>query len=113
MRQVDVDVVSELRRMRASLALLESSLDDLVETIENPARAEVPTPSDERPELTPRELEILRLMAEGLANKEIALRLALRPGTVKNHVHSVLAKLEAGSRTEAVARASGGGLHLV
>jgi DNA-binding NarL/FixJ family response regulator len=53
-------------------------------------------------ELTPRELEVLRMMAEGLGNKEIAARLAISDHTVKFHISSVLAKLGASTRTEAV-----------
>lgn len=56
-------------------------------------------------DLTPRELEILKLMAGGYANREIAEILALSPGTVKNHVSSILAKLDVGDRTRAVLRA--------
>jgi two-component system, NarL family, response regulator YdfI len=52
--------------------------------------------------LTPRELEVLRAMADGLANKEIAARLGVSENTVKFHVASVMGKLGASSRTEAV-----------
>lgn len=52
--------------------------------------------------LTPREIEVLRLLAEGLGNKEIALRLKISGHTVKFHVASVMGKLGAQSRTEAV-----------
>lgn len=52
--------------------------------------------------LTPRELEVLRLLAEGTGNKEIAYRLGISEHTVKFHVASLLDKLHAGSRTEAV-----------
>jgi DNA-binding NarL/FixJ family response regulator len=52
--------------------------------------------------LTPREIEVLRMMAEGLANKAIAARLHISEHTVKFHVGSIFAKLHAGSRTEAV-----------
>lgn len=60
--------------------------------------------SSERPvePLTPREIEVLRAMAEGLANKEIAVRLGVSENTIKFHVASVMGKLGAGSRTEAV-----------
>ena len=54
--------------------------------------------------LTPRELDVLRLVAHGLANKEIAAELALSTHTVKYHLASVLAKLGVRSRTEAVSR---------
>lgn len=52
--------------------------------------------------LTPRELEVLRMMAEGAANKNIAWKLSISDHTVKFHVASILAKLNAGTRTEAV-----------
>ncbi len=52
--------------------------------------------------LTPRQLEILLLLAEGLRNSEIADRLSTTPKTVDHHVSAVLAKLEARSRAEAV-----------
>jgi len=52
--------------------------------------------------LTPRELEILEMMAEGMSNRTIAARLGISSQTVKFHVASILAKLGAGSRTEAV-----------
>lgn len=60
-------------------------------------------PPDHFPEsLTPREIEVLRAMAEGLANKEIAARFGISENTIKFHVASVMGKLGAGSRTEAV-----------
>lgn len=55
--------------------------------------------------LTERELEILRLMASGIGNREIAAALALREGTVKNHVSSIFSKLGVTDRTKAVLRA--------
>jgi DNA-binding NarL/FixJ family response regulator len=62
-----------------------------------------PRPADPRPEsLTPREIGVLRLVAAGLSNKQIAARLDISEHTVKFHIASVMAKLGAGSRTEAV-----------
>jgi NarL family two-component system response regulator YdfI len=58
--------------------------------------------SSETQVLTARELEVLRMMAEGAANKAIAWKLGISDHTVKFHVASILAKLNAGSRTEAV-----------
>jgi DNA-binding NarL/FixJ family response regulator len=52
--------------------------------------------------LTPREIEVLAMMAEGLANKTIAYRLNISEHTVKFHVGSIFGKLGAQSRTEAV-----------
>lgn len=54
-------------------------------------------------ELTPRETEILRLLGRGLPNKEIATELGLSVATIKNHVHSVLQKLELRRRSEVAA----------
>jgi two-component system, NarL family, response regulator len=53
-------------------------------------------------ELSPRELEILRHVADGQANKRIATDLGIAEGTVKSHMNSVLQKLGAGDRTQAV-----------
>jgi DNA-binding NarL/FixJ family response regulator len=52
--------------------------------------------------LTPREVEILELIAEGLPNREIGERLFLSLHTIKNHVHKILRKLEVSGRAEAV-----------
>lgn len=52
--------------------------------------------------LTPREIEVLGMIAEGLGNKIIAARLGISEHTVKFHIASIFAKLNAGSRTEAV-----------
>ena len=57
------------------------------------------------PDLTEREQEVLRLVAEGCSNREISAALFLAEGTVKNHVSSILAKLGARDRTRAVLRA--------
>ena len=56
-------------------------------------------------ELSERELEVLRLIAAGLSNKEIAEKLFIAEGTAKNHVSNILSKLEARDRAQAVARA--------
>lgn len=60
--------------------------------------------------LTPREAEVLRLLAQGRANKQIALALAITERTVKFHVSAILAKLGAANRTEAIALAAQRGL---
>lgn len=70
----------------------------------------VSQPDDLSEPLTPRELEVLKLMAQGLQNKEIALHLIISERTVKFHVSSILGKLGAGNRTEAVSLAAQRGL---
>jgi DNA-binding NarL/FixJ family response regulator len=60
--------------------------------------------------LSPREREVLALIARGLANKEIAGALGIRSATVKNHVHSLLTKLRVKRRSEAVRAAFERGL---
>ena len=64
-------------------------------------------------ELTPRETEVLQLLADGLTNKAIAQRLGISDHTVKFHVNAILGKLGAQSRTEAVVRATRLGLLLL
>jgi NarL family two-component system response regulator YdfI len=61
-------------------------------------------------ELTPRETEVLSLLAEGLGNREIAARLNISEHTIKFHIRSILAKLGASTRTEAVTRGLRSGL---
>lgn len=54
--------------------------------------------------LSPRELEVLRLLVAGLSNREIAARLVLSLGTVKSHIHNIYGKLEVGNRAQAIHR---------
>ncbi|HSZ51779.1 MAG TPA: LuxR C-terminal-related transcriptional regulator [Caulobacteraceae bacterium] len=68
------------------------------------ARSSTPI-ADDMP-LTPRELEVLALMAEGASNKAIAQRLGISVHTAKFHVGQVLDKLDATGRTDAVAHAA-------
>ena len=58
-------------------------------------------PPDTPPDLTPREREVLELIAQSRTNPEIAERLNIELGTVKNHVHNILRKLNVSSRAEA------------
>lgn len=63
--------------------------------------SEVQSGVHEGADLTPREVEVLELIGEGLTNQEIAHRLVIEVGTVKNHVHSILQKLDVNSREDA------------
>lgn len=63
-----------------------------------------PMPEEPFPTLTPREIEVLSALADGLANKAVARRLGISPHTVKFHVEALFRKLGAASRAEAVAK---------
>ncbi|MCJ7511376.1 MAG: response regulator transcription factor [Anaerolineales bacterium] len=103
-RQVEAETL--LAAARAALAGLWIS--------DQPARRQPePSPAEAealREALTPRELQVLRLMADGLPNKAISARLSVTESTVKFHVNAILRKLDAQSRTEAVVRAGRSGL---
>jgi two-component system, NarL family, nitrate/nitrite response regulator NarL len=71
-----------------------------------PAAPVAPTP----PLLSPREAQVLELLAEGLSNRDIAERLGISRHTAKFHVNAILDKLGATTRTEAVVLAARGGL---
>ncbi len=77
------------------------------------AASNAPAMASEPSVLTPRELEVLRMMAEGAANKNIAWKLGISEHTVKFHVSSIMNKLGAASRTEAVATGVRRGLILL
>jgi DNA-binding NarL/FixJ family response regulator len=70
---------------------------------EHADRRSVTTAEPEGPGLTHREIQILQLVAEGLSNKEIGGRLSITEGTVKNHVHNALEKLQLENRIQAAA----------
>lgn len=70
-------------------------------TLSGEALAELARTDSSKPELTPRELEVLRGLSEGRTNKQIAADLSLSPGTIRVHVSNILAKLGVGNRTAA------------
>lgn len=100
-RDAETNVVIAAARAAAAglVAVMRDAAPALVSA--NSARSWSPE-EDASPHLSPRELEVLRLLAGGTGNKGIALRLGISEHTVKFHVASILAKLHAGSRTEAV-----------
>jgi two-component system, NarL family, nitrate/nitrite response regulator NarL len=111
----------------------EGSVDDVVAAIESAARGELRCSPQlagtilrrlawraavggemaPRSALTCRETEIVRLIDQGLSNKEIAVRLGIEVATVKNHVHNLLEKLRVHRRAEAAARLRGRDARLV
>ena len=73
----------------------------------------VPVPgsaSDMRELLSDRELQVVRLVAEGLSNKEISIRMSLSDKTVKNHISHILAKLRLTARTQVAVHALRAGI---
>lgn len=100
-------LVAALQAAARGLVVTEPGL--VRELIPDPGELEQPPPSD----LTPRELEVLQLLAAGLSNKAIARRLDVSEHTAKFHVASILGKLGVESRTEAVVRAAQAGLILL
>ena len=79
--------------------------DELVIRIERLLRRSAPVASTVAAKLTARELEVLSLLAEGLAASEIAARLVISPKTVSTHIERILGKLGVRSRAQAVALA--------
>jgi len=70
---------------------------------EHSDRRTVTTAEPSGPDLTQREIQILQLVADGLSNKEIGGQLSITEGTVKNHVHNALEKLQLENRIQAAA----------
>jgi DNA-binding NarL/FixJ family response regulator len=100
------DLISTIRAVHTDRAFVSpeiaSALIDRVSSLTlafESIGASVPAAVD----LTDRELEVLKLLDQNLSNKEIAERLVIEVGTVKNHVHSILGKLGASTREEASA----------
>ena len=101
------ELEAAIRAVAAGLMGIEPTLLDRLARDIRPS-ASIAAPGSE--DLTQRERETLQLVAQGLTNKAIAARLAISDHTVKFHVASILAKLGAGSRTEAVHLAARQGL---
>lgn len=92
------------------------TLLDTASAVELASRVAAPRLDSETPaldELTPRELQVLSLLAEGKANKEISSALEISEHTVKFHISSILDKLGVATRTEAVTTALRAGLILL
>ena len=94
------EMVAAVEAVAAGLVVLHPQEVDQVLAAPAPGVRELPEPSSQA--LTPREVEVLRMLAEGLGNKTIAWRLGISENTVKFHVAAIMGKLHATSRTEAV-----------
>jgi DNA-binding NarL/FixJ family response regulator len=94
------EIVAAIEAAAAGLVVLHREALESLLLI--PASAPRALPASPNQALTPREIEVLGMLAEGLGNKAIAWRLDISEHTVKFHVGSILAKLNASSRTEAV-----------
>jgi DNA-binding NarL/FixJ family response regulator len=117
--QEDSTVIAAIRAGAIGYMLKDSGADELIRAIKAAVNGQVQlSPQaaaflmrevrhEEEPveELTERELDVLRLLAAGLANKEIAYTLAIGEKTVKTHVSNILGKLNVSSRTQAALHA--------
>ena len=105
------EIIAALEAAAVGLVTLPA---DLAAELASGARAPASRPASAVTQpLTPREIEVLGMLAEGLANKNIAARLGISEHTVKTHVASILTKLDAFSRAEAVAIGARQGLILL
>ena len=103
-----VEIVKGIRAAARGESLISSHVaSHLVKRIRQPATVD---PSAADADLTPREFEILGLIARGMDNGEIARMLFLSQHTVKNHVSSILVKLQVENRIQAAVRAVRRGL---
>lgn len=116
-------VLEAIRRGAAGYLLKEASTDEVISTLRSVANGQLAidpqllrealTSASETPDIgtprqqaeaysvTPREHQVLRLVADGLTNKEIGARLAISEDTVKKHVQNIIWKLRAADRTQA------------
>jgi DNA-binding NarL/FixJ family response regulator len=100
------EMLAGIRALAAGLAVVDPRILPLLQSPPAPGNA----PAQPFEALSPREIEVLNLIARGYPNKSIALELGISEHTVKFHVGSVLAKLNAASRSEAVAIAISQGM---
>jgi NarL family two-component system response regulator LiaR len=101
------EIFSAIRVVNSGGSLLGSLVaSSLIQHVQNITQKEKPLYE----ELTPREMEVLALLAKGMTNKKIAAELVISERTAKFHVSAILSKLGAGNRTEAVSMAAQLGL---
>jgi two-component system, NarL family, response regulator YdfI len=94
------EIVAAIEAAAAGLVVLHrDTIESLLPMLSSAPRG---LPGSSQQALTPREIEVLNMLAEGLGNKAIAWRLGISEHTVKFHLGSIFSKLNASSRTEAV-----------
>jgi DNA-binding NarL/FixJ family response regulator len=96
--------------IRGDVALDPAAQRQVVAALSEPAAAPAAAAPELPDELTPREAEVLALIAEGLTNSEIAERLVVSAATVKSHVNHIFAKIGARDRAQAVVYAYANGI---
>ena len=104
------DILSAIESTYSGLVVLEP---DVIDSVLRSVRLTTADPPALSQALTEREIEVLQLLAEGVGNKVIATRLNISEHTVKFHISSVLSKMGAASRTEAVTQGIRNGLILI
>jgi DNA-binding NarL/FixJ family response regulator len=117
--ETDEDIYRAVQAGAQGYLLKDTSLKEMVEAIQTVHSAKRYIPREiasrlaermMRSDLTPRELEILKMLSKGLTNKQIGHALGISDNTVKNHVNSIIEKLEVSDRTEAATTAIQRGL---
>jgi two-component system, NarL family, response regulator len=117
--ETDEDIYQAIQAGAQGYLLKDTSLKQMVEAIQTVHAGRRYIPPDiavrlaermMRANLTARELEILKMLSKGLTNKQIGLVLGISDNTVKNHVNSIIEKLEVSDRTEAATTAIQRGL---
>jgi DNA-binding NarL/FixJ family response regulator len=93
--------IASMVRLQRNLERLEANARSVADTVDRLGTSRARTPFRPRSPLTPRETMILRMIADGRDNAEIAAELHFALGTIKLHVREILEKLGASSRTEA------------
>lgn len=105
------EVLSVIRAVAEGQALFGPAIAARLMNYFKELGAKPTVPGTPFPELTERELEILRLISQGLNNQEIAQKLVLSHKTIRNHITSIFSKLQVADRAQAIVRAREAGLH--
>ncbi|MCO8309329.1 helix-turn-helix transcriptional regulator [Pseudomonas mandelii] len=107
-KRTELELVSAIEEVMKDASWFSRTLIEKLANVKNVNSPQLPSVSFT--ELTARERDVLGLICEGLADKEIAARLKLAPNTVRNHVSTVYSKLDVHSRSEAIVWARERGL---